>query len=71
MFKSYGLSNGKEETLMEAGFKLDITREAVRLIEASAMRKLRAPARKALLEEYDKEQPVKRAVARSGPLRVR
>lgn len=43
----YGINDGYEHTLEEAGKKLSVTRERIRQIEAKALRKLRRPERAA------------------------
>lgn len=47
----YGLQDGKECTLVEVAEHLSITRERVRQIEIKAMRKLKHPSRKGMLEK--------------------
>ena len=51
----YGLGYDKAHTLVEVGQMLDLEREAIRIIEAKAHRKLRHPSRmrklNAVLEE--------------------
>lgn len=42
----YGLDGGRTHTLEEIGEQLNVTRERVRQIEAKAMEKLRASAKK-------------------------
>jgi RNA polymerase primary sigma factor len=48
----FGLSDGVQHTLREAGDKMGVSRERVRQIEASAMRRLRQPRVKSLLKGY-------------------
>ncbi len=48
----YGLSDGYTYTLEEVGRMFKVTRERVRQIEASAVRKLKAPVRSRQLEGY-------------------
>lgn len=48
----FGLNDGRERTLEEVGNWLNITRERVRQIEASALRKLRHPSRSHKLRDY-------------------
>ena len=50
--KRFGLSDGREYTLEEVGRELGVTRERVRQIEASALRKLRLKAQRNALREY-------------------
>lgn len=45
--------NVREMTLEEVGKIYEVTRERIRQIEAKALKKLRAPSRRALLEDYD------------------
>ena len=45
----YGLDDGKSRTLDVVGKEFGVTRERIRQIEAKALRKLRAPARKRFL----------------------
>ena len=45
----FGLKDGNEWTLEEVGAVFDVTRERIRQIEASALKKLRHPNRRALL----------------------
>jgi RNA polymerase primary sigma factor len=47
----FGLKDGRTYTLEEIGKTLGITRERVRQIEAKALKKLRLPGRRKLLEE--------------------
>jgi RNA polymerase primary sigma factor len=48
----YSWIEGKSYTLEEVGEKFGITRERVRQIEQKALKKLKHPSRKRLLEEY-------------------
>eukprot|EP00741_Cyanophora_paradoxa_P014702 tig00020816_g14180.t1 len=48
----YGLVDGSPKTLNEIGEIVGLTRERIRQIEQSAMRKLKAPYRKAILCDY-------------------
>ena len=50
--KRFGLSDGREYTLDEVGRELGVTRERVRQIEASALRKLRLKAQRRALREF-------------------
>ena len=50
----YSWIEGKSYTLEEVGEKFGITRERVRQIEQKALKKLKHPSRKRLLEEYVK-----------------
>ncbi|MDD2672200.1 MAG: sigma-70 family RNA polymerase sigma factor, partial [Syntrophales bacterium] len=47
----FGLKDGRTYTLEEIGKTLGVTRERVRQIEAKALKKLRLPGRRKLLEE--------------------
>ncbi|MGQ9521428.1 MAG: sigma-70 family RNA polymerase sigma factor [Anaerolineae bacterium] len=48
----YGLRDGKAYTLEEVGRELGVTRERIRQIEATALRKLRHPVRSRKLRDY-------------------
>lgn len=48
--RRFGLGNNDEETLMEIGNKLNLTRERVRQIETGAMKKMQAALKKVKLE---------------------
>ena len=48
----YGLDDGHPQTLEEVGKVFGVTRERIRQIEAKAIRKLRHPARSAVLRDY-------------------
>ena len=48
----FGLRNGVPMTLEEVGQMFDLTRERIRQIEATALRKLRHPVRSLKLKEY-------------------
>jgi RNA polymerase primary sigma factor len=48
----YGLDDGKARTLEEVGKEFHVTRERIRQIEAKAIRKLRHPNRRRLLEDF-------------------
>lgn len=50
----FGLNGGREHTLEEVGQIFKVTRERIRQIEAKAMRKLKHPSRRRLLEDYIK-----------------
>jgi RNA polymerase primary sigma factor len=48
----YGLLDGRSYTLEEVGYKMGVTRERVRQIEAQALSRLRQPNRKRMLVDY-------------------
>jgi RNA polymerase primary sigma factor len=48
----FGLEAGRPHTLEEVGQKFGVTRERIRQIESKALRKLRHPIRKKLLEDF-------------------
>ncbi len=48
----FGLMDGKVHTLEEVGAYFDVTRERIRQIEATALRKLRSPSISYKLEDY-------------------
>jgi RNA polymerase primary sigma factor len=48
----FGLMDGKVHTLEEVGAYFDVTRERIRQIEATALRKLRSPSVSYKLEDY-------------------
>ncbi len=48
----YGIGFGKDHTLEEVGRRLFLTRERVRQIEVSAIRKLRHPSRMKTLSAF-------------------
>lgn len=48
----YGLSDGAEKTLEEIGSAINVTRERVRQIETKALRKLKHPTGRRLIEEF-------------------
>ena len=50
----FGLEDGKSRTLEEVGKEFNVTRERIRQIEAKALRKLRHPILKTLLEQSKK-----------------
>ena len=48
----FGVGDGAEHTLEEAGRSFNVTRERIRQIEAKALRKLRHPSRSRKLKDY-------------------
>ena len=48
----FGLDDGRARTLAEAGKELNVTRERIRQIEATALRNLRHPSRSRKLKDY-------------------
>ena len=52
----FGLSDGNEPTLAEVGTKFSLTRERIRQIEASALRKLKDPSRSRSLRKFVEER---------------
>ena len=48
----YGLEDGRQRTLEEVGGEFSVTRERIRQIEATALRKLRHPSRSRKLRDY-------------------
>ena len=48
----FGLEDGRARTLEEVGKQFDVTRERIRQIEATALRKLRHPSRSKKLKDY-------------------
>ena len=48
----FGLEDGRARTLEEVGKEFDVTRERIRQIEATALRKLRHPSRSKKLRDY-------------------
>ena len=48
----YGLQDGRMHTLEEAGEEFDVTRERIRQIESTALRKLRHPSRSKILKDF-------------------
>jgi RNA polymerase primary sigma factor len=52
IIRRYGLENGVDRTLTEIGREVGVTRERIRQIESTAMRKLRQPSRTKQLAAY-------------------
>ena len=52
MTQRFGLDDGRSRTLEEVGMRYNVTREAIREIEAKALRKLRHPSRSRILQPY-------------------
>ena len=50
--RRFGIGQSRPETLEEIGKSLNISRERVRQLEASALKKLRNPRRAAMLKEF-------------------
>ena len=48
----FGIDDGKARTLEEVGTIFDVTRERIRQIEEKALRKLKHPNRKGVLDQY-------------------
>ena len=48
----FGFDDGRPRTLEEVGKVYDVTRERIRQIEEKALRKLKHPNRKSLLDQY-------------------
>jgi RNA polymerase primary sigma factor len=48
----FGLEDGRARTLEEVGKEFNVTRERIRQIEATALRKLRHPSRSRKLRDY-------------------
>ena len=48
----FGMNDGRARTLEEVGKEFDVTRERIRQIEATALRKLRHPSRSRKLRDY-------------------
>ena len=48
----FGLIDGHQRTLDEVGKRIGVTRERIRQIEATALRKLRHPSRSQKLRDY-------------------
>jgi RNA polymerase primary sigma factor len=51
----FGLEDGRARTLEQVGTELNLTRERIRQIEATALRKLRHPSRSRKLRDYLEE----------------
>ena len=54
----FGLDDGQPKTLEEVGHEFNVTRERIRQIEATALRKLRHPSRSQRLKEFVQQQYV-------------
>lgn len=48
----FGLEDGQSRTLQKVGEELNVTRERIRQIEARALRRLRHPSRRIILENF-------------------
>jgi RNA polymerase primary sigma factor len=48
----FGLEDGRARTLEEVGKEFNVTREQIRQIEVTALRKLRHPSRSRKLRDY-------------------
>ena len=53
----FGLVDDEPRTLEEVGRRMGLTRERIRQIEATALRKLRHPSRSKVLRDYTEDQP--------------
>ena len=51
IIRRYGLSNDRPQTLEEIGISFGLTKERIRQIENSALRKLRHPVRTKMLKD--------------------
>ena len=52
----FGVGDGSEHTLEQVGQTFSVTRERIRQIEATALRKLRHPSRSKVLRDYTEDR---------------
>jgi RNA polymerase primary sigma factor len=55
----FGLVDDEPRTLEEVGRRMGLTRERIRQIEATALRKLRHPSRSKVLRDYTEDHPIR------------